>query len=202
MLKLEADVDRSSDKFDFHALSRYDGKTFATKFHFRTSDKIYTSLEVKTPFRGYRKMNFVASYEKKDKITVTISASKPIKTKLELVLGNDSAGHIASINIVTPVKGYENVAIEVNIPMNKIAPKLLVKVLEKEYKFAFALDGDKYSKEAKFDINFAGDHLIAGSRLRYQAPYELSYFYELGDMGENFHFMCDSSFFEFMLLGY
>lgn len=200
VMKIEASIDGSSQKFDLNALIRFDGKTYAAKFNFRNTDKLYGSLEVKTPYRGYRKMNFIASYEAKDKIVVVFNANNPLKLKLELVLGKDTEGYKTTINIVTPIKDYENVSVNIVVPVHKIAPKLQVKVLDVEYKLEFEFVEEKYSKKCEMGVNLGGQEYSAGGEIRYKAPYELSYFYQIASYREIFHIMTDSSMLKALLL--
>jgi len=200
-IKIETSVNGTfNDNLDFHALLRFDEKTFATKFNFKNTDKMYTSLEVKTPFRGYRKMNIVASYERKEKVIITFSASKPLNVKFDIELGKADEEYVAMINIVTPVKGYENVSLKAIVPVDKIHPKLHIKILDLEYLVEFEIMNEKYSKKLQFDVKTGSDHYSAGSQLRHKAPYALGYHYDVMNVSDKFHIMTDSSMLRAVLL--
>jgi len=195
-LKAEASVNTTSEKLDLDALLRFDGKTFSTKFRYRNTEKMYASLEVKTPYKGYRKMNFVASYEQTDKIVVTFNANKPLKLKFEVEVGKDGEEYVSSIDIVTPFIGYENISVNAVVPMNKIAPKVTLNILDEEYALGFELDDQKYSKECQFNVSIGGTEYSAGGQIRYKAPFELGYFYRLPSINKSFHIMTDSSIYK------
>jgi len=200
-LKIESSVEGNSDEnLDFNALLRFDGKTFALKFNFRNTNQLLTSLEVKTPFRGYRKMNFVASYEKSDKVFVTFSASKPFDMSFEIELGKDKNEYVTMINISTPINGYEKVSARATIPMKKVSPKLEVDILGHEYLIGFEVINESFSKKLQFDINAGGENYSAGSQIRYKAPYELGYSYNFLNLSDKFHIMTDSSMLKAVLL--
>merc|ERR1712212_18031 len=197
-MKVESGINGNSNNFDFNALMRFDGKTHGTKFNFRNTEKIYGALEVKTPYRGYRKMNFIASYEQKDKIIVSFNANNPLKIKFDMVIGKDKEGYTSTIEIVTPIKGYENISAKAVVPINRIGPKICIKVLDVEYSLEFSFVDGKFSKECRFGINLGGEMHRVGGSIRYKAPYELSYYYNNSPTStdhrdERFHIMTDTS---------
>jgi len=135
------------------------------------SDNMMAILKLTTPFRGYKKMNFMASYKKEQLTTILITIDKPITLNLELHLSNTTEKIMADMKLVTSVEGFESAEAKMELPLNVFAPSMSVEVM-------------------RFGVPYGG-HLV----VRTKAPYELGWGYHAGDhLSGGFHLKTDSLF--------
>jgi len=204
MIKIDGSLTGVQEKdIDLIANLRFDEQAFGTKFNMKavTDNEMSSSLQIKTPFRGFRKINMAASFESdEDSVKAVFTADKPMHVKITLDSTFDDEKYNTLIDIVTPMEELENVRIMAEVPLNKTAPKLLVKLPKHEYGLDFEVEHEEFAKEISAMLNVNGEKYGAGMEARYKAPYELAYFYQAPRVNNRFHVMMDSSVFNVVSL--
>jgi len=172
---------------------QFNNQSFSSKLNLDLYSlrNIYSSLEVKTPFAGYRKMNFVLGFQQNDNIKINLTADSPINLKIEIQSGKIEEYYKTLVHIETPVVGYEKIIMSAEIPMNKTATKVVIELPSSTYGFDFKFADEKYAKSAALHLINNGAHYGGGLKLRYKAPYEL----DVEVVDNRFHVMMDSSVF-------
>ncbi|KAK4294432.1 hypothetical protein Pmani_032938 [Petrolisthes manimaculis] len=133
-------------------------------------NNMMAAVKLTTPFRGYKKMNFMARYKKEEMTTILITVDRPIQIKMELQLNNTPDKIMVNINLGTSLEELESVEAKMEMPLNMFSPNVNVKVIS-------------------VGVPYSG-HI----QLRTKAPYELGWGYKLGHhMSGGFHLRTDSS---------
>jgi len=195
--KAEVSATGSVENMLMEAMVRYNKKMLGTKFNLeaKSPNDIKCTLELKTPFKGYRKLNFGASFAKDSFTTVNFYALQPIGYKFELKTGKSVEEFVTEIDIETPIDGFEVIAASVRTPLVKIAPKLSLKLPNTEY--GMDVEVEKIGTHSKIsgNLNLNGLKYGAGLGYRNSPPFEFSYYTKTDDFKHNFHIMMDSSVF-------
>merc|ERR1711970_726255 len=157
------------------------------------------SLELKSPFSGYRKMNFHVSFRYNDNLRITFKADKPVALRFELQSGHKNQGYGFMMNIETPVAGYEKISIHTEFPLDKTALKMILKLPASEYGVKFEFANNVYMKLLGGSIRVNGVEYGSGISMRYKAPYELAYFYSIPHNEYRFHIAMDSTMYDTVL---
>merc|ERR1719489_244623 len=182
IIKIDGSVTGIEDKnVDAMVSLRFDEQTFATNFNMNavSENGLTSSLQIKTPFRGYKKINMAASFEAgEDSVKAVFTADKPMQVKLTLVSAFDHEKYTTLIDIETPMNELENIHIMAEVPLHETAPKLLIKIPHHEYGLEFEVEHEEFSKEMSAMLDVNGSKYGAGVEARYKAPYELAYFYQ------------------------
>ncbi|KAK4294435.1 hypothetical protein Pmani_032941 [Petrolisthes manimaculis] len=132
-------------------------------------NNMMAAVKLTTPFRGYKKMNFMARYKKEEMTTILITVDRPIQIKIELQLNNTPDKIMVNINLETSLEELESVEAKMEMPLNMFSPNVNVKVIS-------------------VGVPYSG-HI----QLRTKAPYELGWGYKIGEhISEGFHFKTDS----------
>jgi len=195
--KIEGSINGLST-MDLNVLGRirFSGQTFATKFALDLSspNNITSSLEVKTPFKGYRKMNFDLSLKQMDDIKIMFRAHDLFPLKFELEAGKYNESYKSIVNIETSMQGFEKITINAEVPMNKTATKVTIQLPNNVHGFEFEFGNELFSKKAALMLIYDGHHYGGGFNLRYKAPYELDVFTN----DNRFHVMMDSTMYNML----
>ena len=204
MIKGEVSTDGDSMKdMSISAEFKFGKKTLGAKLDINAEsmDNIKSALEVRTPYRGYRKLNFITSYTSDEFVTINFFADQPLGYSFELKTGKSNEEYKTEIDIQTPYDGFETISAGVRIPTMKISPKMYLTLPESEYGLDFAVENDKYSSRVEGNVNINGKPFGVGFGLRSTAPYEFSYFARSHyDIKQSFHIMMDSSFYSLFSL--
>ena len=182
---------------------KYDKKNLSAKFNLDavSLDHIKSTLEVKTPFTGYKKLNLGASFIREEFVTISFYADKPLGYSFELKTGKDDEVYKTEINIETPHDGFETISAGASIAMNKISPTMFLTLPDTEYGLDFSVENDKFSSKVEGNANIDGKVFGAGFGFRNSPPYEFSYFARSQDfIKQRFHIMMDSSFYSLFSL--
>lgn len=200
--KAEVSASGSMEKMATEIMVRYNKKMLGAKFglEVNSSEDIRCTLEVKTPFRGYRKMNFGASFVKDSFTTVSFYALQPIGYKFALTTGKTVEEFITEVDIETPIDGFEVIAASVKAPLTKVAPKLSLKLPTTEYGMDFAVEKIGLHNKVSGSVNLNGLIYGAGVGYRNSPPFEFSYHARTQNFKESFQIMMDSSFFSLFSL--
>ncbi|KAK7070069.1 hypothetical protein SK128_004352 [Halocaridina rubra] len=138
-------------------------------------ENINMDLKITTPFKGYKKMSFIAQYKKTENITVLLSLDKPIKFTAQLQFDNFEDKIKAGIKVDTSIKSFETLEGSLYIPLKIFEPRV--------------------SAVVRVDNRNYGGHIA----IRTKAPYELSYGLQIPNIIDNkFHLRTDSSFLSFL----
>jgi len=155
-------------------------------------------LKINTPFKGYKKMNFGATYNSKDNTVVSIFADKPIKFNVDLTFGNKDDAYFAYMKAETPIESFKTVEAEINLPLNKFSPSVKFLIPDNEYGFNVDFEKSQYSYKMNADIIVDAQNYGAHMNLRNKAPYELAAGLHLPTYAKHFHLKTDSSFLFFL----
>jgi len=161
----------------------------------QSPQNINTNLKIFTPFKGYRKMIFGAHYTKDEITSISVFVDKPLKFKAELNFGNADDVVKADVLIETPISGLEKIKGEIEVPLYKFGPRVMVTMPRHQYGFTANYDADDFSQKTLAAITY-NDQVVKGDYyLRTKAPYELAYSYHITDvLDSKFHIRTDSSF--------
>jgi len=165
---------------------------------FVSINNISSELEIKTPFRGYRKMNYVLSFKNDESIKAIFRADSPIDFKFEVESGKTTQSYKTLVNIETPVNGYEKITIAAEVPLNNTAAKVMIQLPHSEYALDFELENGQFSKHISGNVAINGANFGGGFGLRYKAPYEFGYFYNASETKGKFHLLMDSTMFQLL----
>nr|XP_045624060.1 uncharacterized protein LOC123774022 [Procambarus clarkii] len=159
-----------------------------------SSKAIKINLKITTPFKGYRKMNFVAQYMKDEVTNIILSIDKPISFSVNTQFSNINSVIKGNLKIETSVQTLENIEAELYIPLDKFAPRAVLTLANRKYGLAADF---QHGIESKMSANlYLNEDSYGGNlALRTKAPYELAYGYHLADkLSNKFHLRTDSSF--------
>nr|AHJ78589.1 dLp/HDL-BGBP precursor [Astacus leptodactylus] len=159
-----------------------------------SSKAIKVNLKVATPFKGYRKMNFVAQYMKNEVTNIILSIDKPVSFSVNAQFANINSVIKSNLKIETSVETLENIEAELYIPLEKFAPRAVLTLANRKYGIAADFQS---GIESKMSANlYLNEACYAGNlALRTKAPYELAYGFHLADkLSRKFHLRTDSSF--------
>jgi len=195
IVRIEGDVSGMyPQSFTVTGLVQFNNQSFSSKLNMdiRSLSNIYGALEVKTPFEGYRKMNFIMNYKQTiDNIVVNLTAESPLNMKVEVQAGEIDKIYKTVVHVETPVTGYERIMMTAEIPMHETATKVTLQLPNSTYGFDFKFADEQYSKMALLKFLNNGTPYGGGLKLRYKAPYVLD-----ADVLDNrIHVRMDSSVF-------
>lgn len=159
-----------------------------------SSQDIKMNLKVATPFKGYKKMNFVGQYLKDEVTTIIISLDKPVSFTVNTQFANTDTAIKGNLKLKTSVEHFEFIEAELDVPLNKFAPKAFLTLPNNKYGAEVDF---QHSILSKVSANLYLDEATYGGNLalRTKAPYELAYSYNLACITTNkFHLRTDSSF--------
>jgi len=195
VLRIEGDVSGMyPQSFIVNGLVQFNNQLFSSKLNMdlRSMSSMYGALEVKTPFEGYRKMNFIMNYQQSlSNIVVNLTAESPLNIKVEVQSGEMDQIYKTVIHVETPIAGYERIMLTAEIPMNETATKVTLQLPNNTYAFDFKFGDEQYSKMALLKFINNGTAYGGGLKLRYKAPYVL----DADVLDKRFHIRMDSSVF-------
>merc|ERR1719341_642682 len=193
--KIEGSIDGLVSK-DLTVLGsiRFRGQTFASKFALDLSspNNISSLLEVKTPLRGYHKMNFDLTLKQIDDIKIMFRAHDLFPLKLELEAGKYNETYKSIVNIETSLPDFKKITITAEVPIDKTATKVNIQLHNSWiniHGFQFEFENELFSKKVVLMLIHNAQHYGGGFKLRYKAPYELEVLTET----YRFHVMMDST---------
>jgi len=195
-------VGSSPSNMEILSSLNFDGRSVAAKLslNFISFRNVSSHLEIKTPFHGYRKMNYVISFNNHENIKAMFTGDGPIDFKLEMETGKTTDSYKTMINIETPMIGYEKITLAGEVPLNVIGAKIMIQLPSSEYGLDFELENEQFAKQIGGNLMINGSKIGGGFGLRYKAPYQLGYFYNVpwvhGTGG--FHLMMDSTMFQLL----
>merc|ERR1711915_7585 len=172
-------------------LVQFNNQSFSTKLDMiaESSTKAYAALEVKTPFEGYRKMNFIMNLDYTKNIVMNLTAESPLNMKVEVQAGEIDQIYKTVVHVETPFVGYERIMMTAEIPMHETATKVTLQLPNTTYGFDFKFADEQYSKMALLKFLNNGTPYGGGLKLRYKAPYVL----DADVLDSRFHVRMDSS---------
>jgi len=197
IFKIEGDVSGLyPESFVVTSMLQFNNQTFSSKLNMdlRSLNSVYSSLEVKTPFEGYRRMNFILNFQHTDSMILNLTADSPVNMKLEIQSGRMDTIYKTVVHIETPVEGYEKIVITAETPLDKTATRVMINLPNTTYGFEFEFGDDQYSKTAILKFLSNDTYYGGGFKLRYKAPYVL----DLNVVNKRFHVMMDSSVFNIL----
>merc|ERR1711970_240580 len=175
-------------------------QSYGMKFHLNliSLNDTSASLELKSPFNGYRKMNFLLSFKYDDNLQVIFKADKPVAVKFELFTGRKAQVYDFQVKIETPLNGYEKIMINAEFPLNETAVKMILRLPNSEYGIEFEFSDELYSKLLSGSVLVNGVKYGSGISFRYKAPYEFAFFYSLPQRENRFHIAMDSTMYDIL----
>jgi len=189
---IDGSVTGSSGNLNIIGRIKFNEQIFATKFTLDSSalSIINSSLEVKTPLNGYRKMNFdLKLHYLEDSFKALIRSHDLLPFTFELEAGHYNESYKAMVNINTQFDGFEKIKVTAEVPLDKTLTKVIIQLPNIEYGFEFEFRDKQFSKKAALVLIYNGRHYGGGLNLRYKAPYELDIFTN----DYRFHVMMDST---------
>jgi len=191
-------VGESHRDADFIGNLTFDGQSYGMKLHLNliSLNDTSASLELKSPFNGYRKMNFLLSFKYDDSLQVIFKADKPVAVKFEILTGKNGQVYDFYVDIATPLNGYEKIMINAEVPLNETAVKMILRLPNSEYGIEFEFSDELYSKLLSGSVHVNGVKYGSGISFRYKAPYEFAFFYSLPKRENRFHIAMDSTMYD------
>jgi len=195
IVRIEGDVSGMyPQSFTVTGLVQFNNQSFSSKLNMdiRSLSNVYGALEVKTPFEGYRKMNFILNFQQTiSNIVMNLTAESPLNMKVEVQAGEIDKIYKTVVHVETPFAGYERIMVTAEIPMHETATKVTIQLPNSTYGFDFKFADEQYSKMALLKFLNNGTPYGGGLKLRYKAPYVL----DADVLDKRFHVRMDSSVF-------
>jgi len=190
----------SSHDADLIGNLTFAGQSYGIKLHLNliSLNDTSASLELKSPFNGYRKMNFILGFKFDDYLQVIFKADNPVAVNFELLTGKKGQVYDFQVDIETPLSGYEKIMINAEFPLNETAVKMILSLPNSEYGIDFEFSDELYSKLLSGSVLVNGVEYGSGISFRYKAPYEFAFFYSLPQRENRFHVAMDSTMYDIL----
>ncbi|XP_076066634.1 uncharacterized protein LOC143040000 [Oratosquilla oratoria] len=198
-VQVEATIDGQSTEDVKLKLAFTDAKdTLSGLFKLKhKSNDIYTSLKILTPFKGYKKMKFGASYSKasSSRIHIYSDSITPFMFIVDATFGNTENEFHTNVSVETPIERFEKIGAALDIPLDKFQPRMSLQLPDRSYIVDSHYEGNDESKKASAFVTVNGVYKYgADAVVRTKVPYEFGYRTFVKEKQSSFHIRTDSSF--------
>ncbi|XP_076066635.1 uncharacterized protein LOC143040001 [Oratosquilla oratoria] len=169
----------------------------------KSGNDMSSTLKILTPFEGYKKMTFGASYlsDTINKIHIYSDSQTPFKFNVEATFSHlNDERFFADVIVKTPIKKFEKIGAALSIPFSKFEPYLFLRLPENSYQVDAHYNDHEGHKAigTYFTVNDIYKY-GAEAEIRTEVPFEFGYKMLAGGLTNNFHLRTDSSFLHFLL---